>query len=85
MIMMIMMNMVNMINYKSMMITCFSGVAKEGKRINPMAGTIKAKAVFTCNHNHNDHDDDHDHDDHVHDGDLLHGETGRSMGGNCPV
>jgi len=26
---------------------CFSGVAKEGKRINPMAGTIKAKAVFT--------------------------------------
>ena len=54
--------MMNMIN-KSMMITCFSGVAKEGKRINPMAGTMKAKAVFTCNHNHDDHDDDHDHDD----------------------
>ena len=54
-----------------------------------MAGTIKAKAVFTCNHNHDDHDDDHDddddHDNHGVDGDLLHGEAGRSMGGNCPV
>ena len=57
-----------------------------------MAGTKKARAVFTCNHNHDDNDDDQDHadddDDHGDDGDdgdLLHGEAGRSMGGDCPV
>ena len=34
------------------------GLAREGKKIKPMAGTIKAKAVFTCNHNHDNDDDD---------------------------
>ena len=61
-----------------------------------MAGTIKAKAVFTCNHIHNhdndddddrlvtsgDHGDDDDDDD---GGDLLHGKPGRSLGGDRPV
>ena len=52
-----------------MTITWFLGVAKVGKRIKPMAGTMKAKAVFTCNNIHDDGEDDDD------DGDLLHGET----------
>ena len=48
-----------------------------------MAGTMKAKAVFTCN---DDHDDDDAHDDgEDDDGDLLHGQARRSPGGNHPV
>ena len=62
-----------------MTITWFFGVARVGKRIKPIAGTMKAKAVFTCNNIHDDGEDDDDDDD------LLDGQTRRSPGGDGPV
>ena len=53
-----------------------------------MAGTMKAKAVFTCNNIHDDgedDDDDVDDDNGEYVSDLLDGETRRSTGGDCPV